>query len=205
MKLYTSIGPNPRVVSMFAARKGLTLPSVVVDVIAGENRREAYLSINPAGQTPALELDNGTVLAESIAICEYLEELHPEPALMGSTPEARALTRMWIRRIDQGIVNPLTAGFRGAEGLALFKDRVRCLPQAADDLKLSGREGLAWLDKQMAGRDFIAGDAMSLADMLLYSFLEFGAMVGQGLDRENRNLAAWQDRMATQPGVAAKA
>ena len=205
MKLYTSIGPNPRVVSMFAARKGLTLPSVVVDVIAGENRREAYLAINPAGQTPALELDNGTVLAESIAICEYLEELHPEPALMGSTPEARALTRMWIRRIDQGIVQPLTAGFRGAEGLALFKDRVRCLPQAADDLKLSGREGLAWLDKQMEGRDFIAGDAMTVADLLLYSFLEFGAMVGQGLDRDNRNLAAWQDRMAKQPGVAATA
>ena len=205
MKLYTSIGPNPRVVRMFAAEKGLSLPQVEVDIIGGENRRQPFLSINPAGQTPVLELENGAALAETAAICEYLEELFPEPALIGATPQARAHTRMWARRVDLNFVQPITAGFRAAEGLPLFKNRVRCLPQAADDLKQSGREGLAWLEAQMDGRPYIAGDVVSMADILLFCFVEFGAAVGQPLDRNNRALAAWHDRMASRPSAAATA
>lgn len=205
MKLYSSIGPNPRLVNLFLHEKGLTLPKVEVDVIGGENRRQPFLSVNPAGQTPVLELDDGSVLAESVAICEYLEELHPEPALIGATPKARAMTRMWVRRVDFGVVQPITNGFRGAEGLALFKDRVRCLPQAADDLKLMAREGLRWLDQQMEGRRYVGGDDMTLADLLLFSFVEFGALVGQGLDRDNRNLVTWHERIAARPSAAATA
>jgi glutathione S-transferase len=205
MKLYTSIGPNPRLVNMFVLEKGLTLAKVEVDIIGGENRRQPFLSINPAGATPVLEMDDGTTLAETVAICEYLEELHPEPALIGTTPKARALTRMWMRRVDLQVVQPITAGFRGAEGLPLFKDRVRCLPQAADDLKLTAREGLQWLEQQMDGRPYIAGEAVSLADLLLYSFVEFGAQVGQPLDREHRRLVTWYERMASRPSAAATA
>lgn len=205
MKLYTSIGPNPRMVNMFAAEKGLALAKVQVDIMAGENRRQPFLSINPAGSTPVLELDDGTMLAETVAICEYLEELHPEPVLIGATPEARALTRMWTRRVDLMVVQPLTTGFRGAEGLSLFKDRVRCLPQAADDLKLTAREGLQWLERQMGDRKYIAGDEVSMADILLFSFVEFGALVGQALDRNNRRLATWHERMASRPSAAATA
>jgi glutathione S-transferase len=205
MKLYTSIGPNPRLVNMFAAEKALALPKVEVDIMGGENRRQPFLSINPAGGTPVLELDDGTMLAETVAICEYLEELHPGPVLIGATAQARAVTRMWTRRIDLHVVQPLTAGFRGAEGLPLFKDRVRCLPQASDDLKLTAREGLQWLEQQMGERQYIAGNAVSLADLLLFSFVEFGAMVGQPLDRDNRRLAAWHERMASRPSAAATA
>lgn len=205
MKLHTSIGPNPRMVNMFAAEKGLVLPRVNVDIMAGENRQQPFLSINPAGATPVLELDDGTALAETVAICEYLEELYPEPVLIGATPQARALTRMWTRRVDYMVVQPLTSGFRGAEGLPLFKDRVRCLPQAADDLKLTAKEGLQWLERQMGERQYIAGDAVSMADILLFSFVEFGALVGQALDRDNRRLAAWHERMASRPSAAATA
>lgn len=205
MKLHTSIGPNPRVVNMFLAEKGLALPKVTLDIIAGENRRQPYLSLNPAGETPALEWKQGAVLAESIAICEYLEELHPTPALIGATPEQRAATRMWIRRIDLKVVLPMTAGFRAAEGLPLFKERVRCLPQAADDLKLTAHEGLAWLDQQMEGRPYVSGETMTLADILLYCFVEFGAMVGQGLDPAKRHLATWHERMAARPSAGATA
>jgi glutathione S-transferase len=205
MKLYTSIGPNPRLVNMFAAEKGLALPTVVVDVMGGENRRQPFLALNPAGGTPVLELDDGTTLAETVAICEYLEELHPDPVLIGATPQARALTRMWTRRVDLQVVQPLVNGFRGAEGLLLFRDRVRCLPQAADDLKLTAREGLQWLEQQMGERQYIAGNTMSLADLLLFSFVEFGALVGQPLDRDNRRLAAWHERMASRPSAAATA
>jgi glutathione S-transferase len=203
MKLHTSIGPNPRLVNLFIAEKGLSLPKVEVDVIGGENRRQPFLAINPAGGTPVLELDDGTALAETLAICEWLEETYPEPPLIGATAQARAVTRMWTRRVDLFVAQPLTAGFRGAEGLPLFKDRVRCLPQAADDLKLAAREGLAWLEREIGERRYLAGDQVTLADLLLFSFVEFGAMVGQPFDPAHRRLAAWHDRMASRPSAAA--
>lgn len=203
MKLHNSIGPNPRVVRMFAAEKGITLPLIEVDIVAGENRREPFLSINPAGGTPVLMLDSGEALAETTAICEYLEERQPSPPLIGATAQARAHTRMWTRRVDLHIVQPLTQGFRAAEGLPMFKDRTRCLPQAADDLKATAREGLAWLEALMHERPFIAGDAPTLADIVLFSFVEFGALVGQGLDPAHARLAAWRERMAKRESAAA--
>ena len=205
MNLYNSIGPNPRLVRMFAAEKGISLPQTQVDIMAGENRRQPFLSMNPAGGTPVLVLDSGEALAETTAICESLEERHPSPPLIGTTPEARARTRMWTRRVDLHIVQPLTNGFRAAEGLALFKDRVRCLPQAADDLKTTASEGLAWLDAQMGDRPFIAGDALTLADIVLFSFVDFGAMVGQTLDPSLTRLHAWHERVAGRPSAKASA
>lgn len=202
MKLHNSIGPNPRVVRMFLAEKGVTVPLVTVDLLGGENRREPYLSKNPSGQLPCLELEDGSFLAEITAICEYIEEKHPKPALIGTTPEERAATRMWIRRIDLNIVEPMANGFRYAEGLALFKDRIRTIPQAADDLKAIARDKLAWLDAQIAGRDWIVPNRFTLADVLLYTFVDFGATVGQPLDSAWKNLGAWRDRVAARPSVA---
>lgn len=205
MKLYQSLGPNPRVVTMFVAEKGIEVERVFVDVMAGENRREPYLSRNPYGHTPMLELDDGTCLAESTAICEYLEELHPAPPLIGRTPLERAQTRMTVRRIDQEIVVPMTAAFRGSEGYGLFKDRLLCLPEAADSLKRLGRDGLARLDRWAAGRAWLAGERFTLADILLFAFLDFGAAVGQPLDPANANLAAWFERVKARPSAAISA
>ena len=201
MKLYTGLGPNPRTVDIFLAEKGIDLPRETVDLLAGENRRPPHLDRNPAGQLPCLELDDGSHLAEITAICEYLEELHPEPPLIGTTPEERARTRMWTRRIDLNIVEPMANGFRYAEGLPLFKDRIHVIPQAADDLKAIARENLAWLDRLIAGRPYIAGDRPTLADILLYAFLEFGAGVGQPLDPSLANLGPWFQRMAERESV----
>jgi glutathione S-transferase len=203
VKLHNSVGPNPRAVRLFLAEKGVSIPLVPVDLLGGENRREPYLSKNPSGQCPCLELDDGTFLAEITAICEYIEEKHPKPALIGSTPEERANTRMWVRRIDLNIVEPMANGFRFAEGLALFKNRIHVIPQAADDLKATAREKLAWLDGQIAGRDFIAGKNFTLADILLFAFMDFGATVGQGIDPALKNLSAWRDRVAARPSVEA--
>jgi glutathione S-transferase len=205
MKFYNSIGPNPRVVKMFMAEKGLDIPRAEVDLMAGENRKDAYVAKNPAGQLPALELDDGVVLAEILPICEYLEETHPNPPLIGTTPEERGVTRMWTRRIDLNICEPMANGFRFSEGLRLFESRVRCIPEAADGLKTVAREKLAWLDGLIDGRQFIVGDRFTLADVLLYSFVEFGAQVGQPLDPANKNLAAWRDRVAARPSAAASA
>ncbi|MEP6967856.1 MAG: glutathione S-transferase family protein, partial [Pseudomonadota bacterium] len=179
MKFYNSVGPNPRVVKMFMAEKGLDVACVEVDLMGGENRQAGYSARNPSGTTPALELDDGFILAEITAICEYLEELHPSPPLIGTTPEERAETRMWARRIDLNIVEPMANGFRFSEGLGLFKSRIRCIPHAADDLKAVAQEKLTWLDGLIAGRTWIAGERFTLADILLFCFLDFGGQVGQ--------------------------
>jgi glutathione S-transferase len=205
MKFYNSIGPNPRVVKMFMAEKGIDIPRVQVDLMAGENRQGPHLERNPSGQTPALELDDGVVLAEILPICEYLEEIHPNPPLVGSNAEERAVTRMWARRIDLAIIEPLTNGFRFSDGLRLFENRVHCIPQAADDLKAIAREKLTWLDGLIAGRQYIAGDRFTLADIHLWVFLDFAAQVGQALDPANKNLAAWMARVGERPSVAASA
>ena len=202
MKFYNSVGPNPRVVTMFMAEKGIQLPQVEVDLRGGENRRAPYISdVNPAGQTPALQLDDGSVLTEVTAICEYLDERFPEPALIGTTAEERAATRMWTRRVDLKICEPLTNGFRFAEGLPLFESRMRCLPEAAAGLKAIAQDGLAWLDPLMANREFLAGDRITLADILLFAFLDFGAGVVQPIDPANDNIRRWYDRMKARPSA----
>ena len=203
MKLYTSIGPNPHVVRMFAAEKGLALDLVPVDLMAGENRQSPHLARNPIGQLPALELDDGAYITEIIPICEYLEEMHPTPALIGATPKARAETRMWARRIDLNIVEPMINGFRFAEGLPLFQERVHCIPQAAGDLKAIAQTWIGWLDGQIAGRSFVTGEAMTLADIVLYCFLDFGFAVGQPVMPEQGNVLALYERMKARPSAAA--
>jgi glutathione S-transferase len=201
MKLYDSIGPNPRVVRMFLAEKGVSLPRETVDLMRGENRSGPHLQRNPAGQMPCLELDDGSFLSEILPICEYLEEKHPRPTLLGDTPEERARTRMWVRRIDLNIVEPMANGFRYGEGLALFKDRIHVIPQAADDLKAIAREKLAWLDGLMDGNEWIAGERFTLADVFLFAFLDFGRTVGQGLDAKLAWLPRWFERVAARPSA----
>jgi glutathione S-transferase len=192
-------------VRMFAAEKGLTLETVEVDLMGGENRRPPYAeTVNPAGQTPALVLDDGTVIAEITVICEYLEERHPTPALIGATPEERAETRMWTRRIDLNICEPLANGFRAAEGRRIFENRMKLVgAEGAAELKAIARDRLLWLDGQMQGRDFICGDRFSLADVLLFAFLAFGAQVGQPIPDEATWVKAWFARVQARPSAAA--
>jgi glutathione S-transferase len=187
---------------MFLAEKGIDLASEEIDILGGENRRPPYTDRNPAGQMPSLELDDGTVIAETVAICEYLEELHPEPPLIGTTAQERANTRMWQRRIELGISENAYNGFRFAEGFDMFKDRLYCIPEAADGLKAAAREKLAWLDGLMAGRDFIAGDEFRLPDIFLFCCLDFAKGVGQPLDPALKNIDAWFRRLENRPSAA---
>ena len=201
MKLYTGMGPNPRIVVVAIAELGADVELEQVDLMAGENRQAAHLERNPAGQLPTLELDDGSFLAEVTAIVEYLNEKNAG-SLIGSTAEERAETRMWVRRIDLNICETLGSGFRFAEGLPLFKDRIHCIPEAAADFKTIAQEKLAWVDGLMEGKEFICGDRFTLADILLFAFLEFGASVGQPLDAKCERLQAWYARVAARPSVA---
>ena len=204
MKLYNSIGPNPRVVRMFIAEKGLKVPVTEVDLLAGENRGGAYVGVNPHGTTPALEVESGSHIAEITVICEYLEELHPTPALVGETPMQRAETRMWTRRIDLNICEPMTNGFRATEGRALFAPRIKLVGEAGGvELKAIARDRILWLDGLMGDRAFVCGDRFSLADILLFCFLDFGASVGQPIPDEAAWVKAWFPRIKARASAAA--
>jgi glutathione S-transferase len=203
MKLYDSIGPNPRLVRMFMAEKEISIPKQTVDLRAGENRQAEHLKRNPHGQMPTLELDDGSYLSEVTAICEYLEEKKPDPPMIGSTPEQRAECRMWTRRIDLNICEPLTNGYRFGEALKFFQKRIVCAPEASPGLKMIAANRLQWLNGQMAGKEFMCGDRFTLADMMLYSWLDFGNQIGQPLDPANTAIAAWFARIGERPSVQA--
>jgi glutathione S-transferase len=190
---------------MFMAERGISgIPTETIDIRGGECRREPFLSKNPSGQCPALALDNGTVLAEITAICEYLDETAAGGmSLIGKTPEERAETRMWVRRIDLNIVEPMANGFRYTDGLKMFENRIHCIPAAGADLKATAQENLTWLDGLIAGRTFICGDRLTLADILLFVFVDFFAGVRQPLNEANKNIMAWYGRMKARPSAAA--
>ena len=204
MKLYDSIGPNPKLVRMFAAEKNFAFAETeTLDLMAGANRQPPYVTKNPAGQLPAVELDDGALVAETIAICELLEELAPEPPLIGATPAARAETRMWVRRVEWRVVEPMTAGFRSVEGRKMFAKRMLVDEQAGVFRKAEAQAGLTWLDAQLPGRTTIVPGRFTLADVTLFAFVEFGAQVGQPLAAEHKNLTAWFE--ATRTRASAKA
>lgn len=203
MKLYNSVGPNPRMVRIFMHELGMEMPMEDVDIRGGVNRQPEFLKKNVAGQCPVLELDDGTTICEITAICEYLDEKAGGTSLIGKTPEERAETRMWTRRVDLNICENLGNGFRYAEGLKMFESRFRCIPEAADGLKALAQDKLTWIDGQLEGKQFLCGDRLSMADILMFAFVEFAAMVGQKLNTENKNVTAWFERMKARPSAAA--
>jgi glutathione S-transferase len=203
MKLYDSVGPNPRIVRMFMAEKGIELERQTVDLRGGENRQEPHLKRNPMGQMPTLELDDGSYLAEITAICEYLEEKNPEPAMIGSTPEERAECRMWTRRVDLNICEPLANGYRFGEALKFFEKRIPVAPEASAGLKKIAAARLQWLNGQLQGKDYLCGKRFTLADIFLYGWLDFGNQVGQPMDPANANIAAWFTRVGERPSAKA--
>ncbi len=204
MKLYDSVGPNPQIVRTFAAEKGIALARVPVDIMGGENRRPPFLALNPLGQLPALELADGTVLTEVVAICEYLEEQVPEPRLLGASPEERAVTRMWVRRFDLGVLEPFTLGFRATAGRAFFLPRLPLLSEAAGAEVLAQAAGqLALFDRLLAGRTYVCGARFSLADITLGCFLRFADSVGQPIASGLAWVPGWLERLEARGTFAA--
>ncbi|MEM6696626.1 MAG: glutathione S-transferase family protein [Pseudomonadota bacterium] len=204
MILHSSLGPNPRLVRMFLAEKGLVegrdFQRKHYDIITGENRQDkSYAAKNPLGTMPTLELDDGTCLTESWPICELIEELFPDPNLIGVTAEERAEVRKWCRLIDQEIVVPMTVGFRATGGRPMFEPRLRVLSEAAgaEMMDYANAQWL-WLDSALGGKPHIAAGRMTLACLMVYCFANFGFTVGwqlpDGADNIARFLEANKDR-----------
>ena len=205
MKFFNSLGPNPHTVRMFAAEKGISLPRQEIDVMAGEHRQPPYSVQNPMMQTPALETDDGQIIVELTAICEYLEELHPDPPLIGSTPGERAETRMWLRRLDLNILEARSRAGRATMARDFYIDKIKLLSiPAAEELQSLVEDRILWLDQQMAGKTWICGDRYTLADIMFYCFMAFRAPEGgSSLPRAAPNLAAWFDRVKVRPSTKA--
>jgi len=203
MKLYDSIGPNPRIVRMFMAEKGIEMPKQTVDLRGGENRQEEHLKRNPHGQMPTLELDDGSYLSEITAICEYLEEKNPKPAMIGSTAEERAE----LPDVDQA---GRSQHRRTARQRLSFRRRPEVLPKAhplragslarpQDDC----RQRAAMAERPAGGQGISVRQAFYAGGHLLYCWLEFGNQVGEPLDPANSNIVAWMARVGERPSVKA--
>ena len=199
-QIYDSFGMNPRTLRFFMLEKGLDVPRREMDILGAENRQPSYLKLNPAGQLPALELSDGTIISETPAICEYIEEQFPTPPLIGRTPEERAVTRMWWRRVELNVCLPMVQGFYYSEALGLFQARFRCLPEAAEGLKEKARDGMRWIDGLMKD-EWLAGDRFTVADICLYCYIDQLCEVGQPIPDGCDNLHAWFDRVGARPAA----
>jgi glutathione S-transferase len=194
-KLYSSLGPNPRLVRMFAVEKGLKegedFERVHFDIITGENRQDAgFNAKNPQGTLPALELDDGTFLTESWPICEFIEEQHPEPNLFGETAKERAEVRKWARLFDQEVVVPMTMGFRATGGRPMFEPRMAVVSEGAGaELTAMSDKKWRWFDAQLGDSNHLALGRFTFADLLVFAFANFGFTVGWNLPEGTDNLA----------------
>lgn len=204
MKLYdeNNPAPNPRRVRIFMAEKGITIPLVRVNLREREHKSPEHKARNSLGQIPTLELDDGTMISETVAICRYLEAIHPEPPLFGTTPVEQAHIEMWIRRVEFQIMSPVGMYWRHAHPataalLTQFKDFGESNRAALDAI-------LHWLDRDLAdGRDWLATSHYSMADICLQTTLDFAELIGLPSPADAKHLTAWRARAAARASATA--
>ena len=203
MKLYDlPPSPNARRVRIFIAEKGLEIPIVPVNMMTGENQSEDYLAKNSLGKMPLLELDDGTCIAESAAICRYLEEMNPNPPLMGRNPLERALVEMWHRRMELEFLIPMITIFLHTG--EMWKDRVTQIPQVAETGILNVKERMEWLDRELDGKEFITGEDYTIADIAAQCAFVMGkAALGLRIAEDQLNLSDWFTRVSSRPTARA--
>lgn len=200
MKLYNGMSPNGARVQIFLAEKGIDIPTQNIDLMAGDAEKPAFRAMNSLGQVPVLELDNGKHLTETLAICRYLEHLHPEPNLFGETPEETAFIEMWTRRVELWLFN--VAGDVGLHEFEFFKDRV---DQNADYAKYCRRnlvKRLEWLDGELAdGRAFVAGNRFTIADIIGMTLFLIVGYAQIELPSHITNVLRWQQALMSRPSL----
>jgi len=202
MKLYNSaVAPNPRKVRVFLAEKGIEIPTVDIDIAKSENRQPDFLAKNPLGGVPILELDDGTIIAESTAICRYFEETKPEPPLMGLDARDRAIVEMWLRRVEFEVAFPIMQTFRNTHDF--FKGRIPQVPEWGAVCKKRAIEQMAWIDGELADRPFVAGDRYTIADITLLIGIDFGRPSDIRIDPAHKNLTRWYGEVSSRPSAKA--
>ena len=201
MKLHESPSPNARRVHMFMAEKNIDCERVAVDIRGGENLTEAYLAKNPGGRVPVLELDDGTFIAETVAICRYLEGLHPEPNLMGQDPLDGALIEMWQRRVEMLFMAEVAGAFRNITGF--FKDRETCVEEWGRVCAEQAPKALTMFDTQLANSEYLAGDRFTIADVTLVIAVDFAKQVKVVEIPELEHLSRWHAQVSSRASYSA--
>lgn len=203
MKLFDGgKAPNPRRVRVFLAEKGLEVPMVRVDMAAFEHKQADMSTRNPLQRLPVLELDDGTILTESVAICRYFEELHPEPALFGRGALGKALVEMWQRRIELNLFLPVGFAFRHIHP-AMKEWEVPQVPEWGEVNKPKVIDFLALLDRELAAREFAAGDRFSIADITGLIAIDFMKPARISVPEGFSNVRRWHATLAARPSAAA--
>lgn len=209
MKFYDcKTAPSPRRVRIFMAEKGLDIETVQVDLATGEQLGEAFRRINPDCVVPVLEIDDGSHLSEVTAICQYLEELQPEPPLLGSTPEERARISMWNAKVEQqglwGMMDAFRNSVKGLAGRALTgPESYEQIPQLAERGRQRVAQFFRRLDGQLADHPFVAGATFSIADISAMVLVDFAKWIKIEVPDELQHLKRWYDDVASRPSVAA--
>ena len=203
MKLYdAAFPPSPRRVRIFLAEKGLDIPRIAVDLAASEHRGEAFSKINPLQRVPALELDDGTIITESAAICRYIEALHPEPSLFGRTPKEIALIDMWMRRVEFGLYATIAAVFRHSHPAMKAAE----VPQCTEWAELNRpriQDELAFLNEALADRTWLAGETYSAADIALLCSVDFMRPIRISVPDNLTHLKRWHAAASSRPSATA--
>jgi glutathione S-transferase len=197
----SATAPNPRRVRIFLAEKGITVPTAQVDLAKRENRTPEYLAKNPLGGVPVLELDDGTCIAESVAICRYFEELQPEPPLMGTGARERALVEMWQRRMELEVAQCVFHCFQNTH--PFFAGRIEQVPAYGEVAKKKLIARLGWLDGELAQRPFVAGDRYTIADITAQVGIDFARVIGVRIAPEHKHLARWHAEVSARPSAKA--
>jgi len=202
MKLHEfAQAPNPRRVRIFLAEKGIEVPMVQVDIAKGVNREAEFLAKNPMGGVPVLELDDGRFIAESVAICRYFEAANPNPPLMGTDPADQGVVEMWNRRMELEVMGLVTGAFRNTSDF--FKGRIPQVPEYGEMCRGVIPKRLEWLDSELSGREFVAGDRYSIADITAQVGLDFGRVIGLKVTEEHKNLYRWHQAVSARPSAKA--
>ena len=202
MKLYDfTSAPNPRRVRIFLAEKGVTVPLEQVDLFQGANRSSEALKRNPYGGLPVLELDDGTCIAESVAICRYFEEMHPEPALMGVDTVDRAVVEMCNRRMELELFRHIGSYFQHTH--EIFKNRIRQLPAVAEASRETALARMRLIDGLIAARRFIAGERYTIADITAIVAFGLGEFAGLTIPPDMGNLSRWYADVSARPSARA--
>ena len=197
----TRTAPNPRRVRIFLAEKGISLRFEEVDLMQSELKTPEFAAQNPMQRVPVLVLDDGTCIAESVAICRYFEELQPEPALFGRAPLGRASVEMWNRRMELNLLSNTAGVFRNTH--AFFKGRIPQVPEYGAVCKEAAVKQMAWLDGELAKRKFIAGDRYTIADITALVGVDFGRVSDIRIQPEHKNLARWHQEVSSRPSAKA--
>lgn len=195
--------PNPRRVQIFMAEKGLDVDRIQVDINRLEQRSDAFTRINPMQRLPVLVLEDGTAIAETVAICRYLEELHPEPPLMGVDARDRALVEMWQRRVEFGFLMPVAFAFRHEHPGAAHLES----PQVAEWAQVNrprAREFMEFLDRELASRPFMAGERFTIADISAIVGYQFLKPARIPFPEDLVHLQRWYGTVVARPSVAAR-